>query len=225
MKSVGLRAVICTAEPLYPFQRKEIEAAFGCPVVNEYGSTEGGVYAFQCPQGNMHLMAENAYVEFIKDGQPVEPEEVGEIVVTTLGNYACPLIRYRLGDMGSYSSETCPCGRGLPLLASVEGRQHDTIITQDGRIIHGEMFTHIMDYTQGIAQFKVVQHSPQAFELLVVPSSGFEPESLVQATEKMKEMLGYGVDINVHIRDSLPLEKSGKFRWIVSQVGQDHTAP
>lgn len=220
MQDAGLKAVVCTAEPVYPFQRKAIEDAFCCPVVNEYGSTEGGVYAFQCPSGRMHLAVENAYVEFLKDGQPVGPGELGEIAVTTLSNQACPLIRYNLGDIGSFSLETCPCGRGLPLLSSVEGRQHDTIVLADGRAVHGEMFTHIMDYAQGIARFKVIQKTSQSFDLLVVATSGFEPRSLEIATDKMKEMLGDGVNIDVHMRDDIPLDKSGKFRWIVSNVNQ-----
>ena len=97
---LGVAAVFCTAEVLYDHQKSTISRAFGgVPVVNGYGSREGGFIAHECPAGHMHITSENVIVEFIREGRPVAPGEDGEIVVTHLDNHAMPFIRYRTGDV------------------------------------------------------------------------------------------------------------------------------
>ncbi len=54
----GLVAVFATAEPLFDFQRKTIEAALGCQVGVEYGCRDGGLVALECPEGGLHILAE-----------------------------------------------------------------------------------------------------------------------------------------------------------------------
>ena len=104
-----LRVVFTTAEPLHVFQREAIQAAFGCHVAEEYGCRDGGLAAFECPQGGMHTFAEGSYLE-IKDP---DPDGRGEIVLTCLDSLAFPTIRYRTGDMGRLDPMPCACGRSL----------------------------------------------------------------------------------------------------------------
>ncbi|MCK9906794.1 hypothetical protein MXD63_43230, partial [Frankia sp. Cpl3] len=59
---ISLKAVVSTAENLLPHQREAIAQAFRAPVVNEYGARDGGIIAFQCIAGNMHVFAENCYL-------------------------------------------------------------------------------------------------------------------------------------------------------------------
>ena len=85
------------------------------------------------PEGSLHITAEDIIVEIIDDnGQVLPAGESGEIVVTHLRTTEFPFIRYRTGDIGTLATEPCQCGRGLPVLANVEGRTTDFIIAADG---------------------------------------------------------------------------------------------
>ena len=114
------RAIICTTDGLDLSARSVIEHTFGCKVFARYLSPELGVIASECPQHQgLHLNAENLYVEVLCGERPATPAEMGRVVVTDLGNYGMPLIRYQPGDLAAFAVQECACGRGLPLLARV----------------------------------------------------------------------------------------------------------
>ena len=100
LSGLGLKAVICTSEPLFKEQRSTISKAFLCPVINEYGISESGICAFECPYGGFHIMSENIYLEIVRNGKNIKDGEIGEIVITQLNNFSAPLIRYHTGDLG-----------------------------------------------------------------------------------------------------------------------------
>ena len=131
----AIRAVIANAEPLRAAQRRNIEAAFRCPVRETYGLSEIVAAANECEHGAMHLWPAAGVLEILDDGRPVAAGAAGELVSTGLMNPDMPLIRYRTGDRCSLGAEQadCPCGRTLPLLGSIEGRCDDIIYTRDGR--------------------------------------------------------------------------------------------
>ena len=100
--------------------------------------------AHECPAGTMHVNAESTYVEFLREGRPAQPGEPGEIILTALDLYSMPLLRYRVEDVGAAADTTCPCGRGLPTMAIVEGRVQDLISLAGGRFLPGEFFPHLL---------------------------------------------------------------------------------
>jgi len=121
----ALRAIQSIAEPLTETMRGRIESAFGVPVKNTYSCCEGGYLASPCPGGSgLHVHAENILLEVLdKSGRPCGTGETGRVYLTTLHNFQMPLIRYELGDEATLGPERCPCGRGLSLLASVQGKR------------------------------------------------------------------------------------------------------
>jgi phenylacetate-CoA ligase len=60
--------------------------------------------------------------------QPVKEGEVGEMVVTTLGKEAAPLVRYRTRDLTRIVTERCPCGSLMPMHDRILGRSDDMFI-------------------------------------------------------------------------------------------------
>ncbi len=146
-RTLGLKAVISTAEVLYDWQREALAAAFGAPVVNEYGMCEAGILAYECPKGSMHLMDEAFVVEIL----PVEGSPSGDIVITELENPAAPLIRYNTKDMAGRVEGKCECGRGLSRLTPIEGRAYDIIYAADGSVVAGALLTHTMKSLEGVA--------------------------------------------------------------------------
>lgn len=125
-----LKVIALTGEPVYAFQQRRIEETFQCPVAEEYGNGELGSMAFQCPEGNLHVTAENVFLETVSTELPVDGAG-GILLATQLHNRLFPLIRYDTGDAGSISPAACRCGRGLPIVRVV-GRLRDRLVGHDG---------------------------------------------------------------------------------------------
>src|SRR5690606_42070577 len=119
-----------------------------------YSAEEVGYIAHQSPQDESYLVqAEHVIVEVLDaDGAPCLPGEVGQVVVTTLNNFARPLIRYALGDYARVGGPAA-CGRGLPVLQDIRGRQRNMLRLPDGNRIWPR--TGFKEYAAGAP---VVQH-------------------------------------------------------------------
>jgi len=218
LKRLDLKAVICTAEKMYDYHRELLEEMFDCPVVDEYGSTENGIIAFQCRHGNMHMMADHLCVEFLDEqGRRVRPGEPGHIVITDLVSYHMPLIRYDIGDIGRYTEKECTCGVSLPLMDIVEGRKEDFIRLKDGRMIHAAYLCYTLK-DDSVHEFKMYQKSLDRLLVQIVKSPGFGPRSEALLRKKLKSALSAEVDMDFVYVDTIPRDPSGKLRYFVSEV-------
>ena len=113
-------------------------------------------------------MAETVIVEVIgADGSPCREGEIGKVVVTDLHNFASPMIRYVLGDFAEMGGR-CACGRGLPTLRRILGRERNLIVKADGTRHWPLVGFHQFDEVARIRQYQFVQHSLQAIEFKVV---------------------------------------------------------
>lgn len=225
LDDLGVAVVFVTAEQLYPHQRNAIANAFGCPVANGYGARDAGFIAHECPEGRLHITAEDILVEIVDaNGQSCPPGEPGEIVTTHLRNRGYPLVRYRTGDLGRIHPEPCPCGRCLPVLAAVEGRSTDFVLTKDGRRVHALALIYILRELSGIREFQVVQMSRDRIGIRLDPLPASEDASAsMDATlrTKFREVLG-DVSVEIHRQTPIPRPASGKFRYVISEVTTGH---
>ncbi|MCR4303422.1 MAG: hypothetical protein NUV63_04225 [Gallionella sp.] len=217
-KKLGIEAAIYTGEGLTRTQRDRIESVLGCPTVTEYGCTELGIIAFECPDHGLHVSHDNLLIEFLVNGRQAMPGEQAELVITNLNEWTHPLLRYKIGDFAAPSAKTCACGRTLPLIEELGGRVHDSIRTPQGRMIHGLFFTHLFDRLPEVAQFRVIQRRLDSLDIeIVVP--GASAEKVKRSVEKtICDSLGETMSLVVRIVDSLPVAASGKTRWIVSEL-------
>src|SRR5262249_30118947 len=153
--------IITTAMVLHSWQRQVIEDVFACPVTNRYGCEEVSLIACECEQHQgLHVNADGVYVEILRNGSPAAPGEPGSVVVTDLTNRAMPLIRYQVGEVGAGAGRTVLCGRGLPLLDRLEGREADFVVTPAGEMISGISLTeNFALQVPGIAQLQIIQES------------------------------------------------------------------
>ncbi len=219
-----LGVIFCTAEKLYDHQRQLIEAVFKAPVANGYGSRDAGFIAHECPQGNLHISAEDIIVEILDDQQqPVPLDEQGEIVITHMATQAFPMIRYRTGDIGRLSDQPCSCKRGLPVLAEVIGRANDLLRATDGASIHGAFIGNIIREDNAINQFQFIQHKPRLFELKVTCHQGTSAAATALKA-KLKHVLGQEAQIEINIVTSIGAEKTGKFKYIVNRCNDNQPA-
>ena len=220
---VGIKAVFSTAETLYEPQRELIESVFGCTVSNEYGCSETGAFAYECPYGNMHISSENVIVEFVPGEYGSSVPGAGEITVTLLTNSYMPFVRYRIGDLGAPVDTACACGRTLPLMKLVATKVTDTVVNRQGRRFSSEIFDYInlglVDKgIRGIKQFRVIQKRPEHFEVQVVKDTQFSEAPVRFFREKMVEFLGEEIVVDFVYVEHLSRDRTGKLRYFVSEI-------
>jgi phenylacetate-coenzyme A ligase PaaK-like adenylate-forming protein len=219
LDALGVRVVFVTGETLYPQQRELIERVFKAPVANGYGSRDAGFIAHECPSGSLHLSAEHILVELVGEtGERVASGETGEIVVTHLATREFPFIRYRTGDLAVQSVSSCPCGRGLPVLETVHGRTTDFIRTRSGNAMHALALIYEVRDEQAIQAFKFVQAQDLSIELQLVAGPELTAHREQQILVKLARRLGPDTPITIARVARIQPEKSGKYRYVVSQA-------
>ncbi|AKH19711.1 phenylacetate--CoA ligase family protein [Sedimenticola thiotaurini] len=219
MDNLGIKVAFVTSERLYEEQKKEIESIFGCPTANGYGGRDGGFIAHQCPAGNMHITAEDIIVEIVdSSGEPVPAGEAGEVVVTHLATREFPFIRYRTGDVAVMDDSTCPCGRGLPVLKEIQGRTTDFIVTKSGVRMHGLALIYILRDIPSVKEFQIIQESVDSIRVKLVVLGSYGEQDKQSIVDGFKLRLGDDVEVILEQVDKIEAEKSGKFRYVKSQV-------
>lgn len=219
------KSIMVSAGTLYPDMREAIETAFNSKVFNRYGSREVGDVACDCgAQMGMHVSPYTHYVEIIReDGSPAEPGELGEIVISNLTNYSLPMIRYRIGDMGKWSSEPCSCGRHWPLIKEISGRVSDMFVAKDGTHIHAGYFVSLLFLRDWIAKYQIIQEELDKITILIVPRHDMKEETQYnlefnQISSSIKKLMGEDCQVDFVLKESIPATSSGKYRYLVSKV-------
>lgn len=219
MSDLGIQVAFVTSEKLYDEQRAIISEVFGCPVANGYGARDAGFIAHQCPSGSLHISAEDIIVETVRsDGTPAAQGEVAEIVVTHMATADFPFVRYRTGDMGVLGSEPCACGRGLPVLKEVQGRTTDFVVARDGTVMHGLALIYTVRDLPGVDKFQIEQVSLDLTVVRLVANKAFDDASEARIVREYRARLGDAVEIRVEKVVDIPVEASGKYRYVSSRV-------
>jgi phenylacetate-CoA ligase len=216
-----LQAVFVTGEVLVAADRRMIAETLGAPVVDGYGGRETGFVAHECPEGGMHVAAEHVIVELVDEaGRAVGPGREGQIVVTQLENYAMPLIRYVTGDVGVWEGQDCGCGRSLPVLREVRGRQTDFVVTPDGTVRHALSLIYALRDLDIMEQFRIVQDREYGVTVEVVPANGWGAEMAGVVEGRVRQYLQAEVPIRVAAVPSrwTSATASGKHRYVVSEA-------
>ena len=214
----GLRAVLTGAEALHDPERELIEQAFACPVFNTYGSREVMLMAAECEQhAGLHANADHLLLETLDaSGSPVPAGSSGAVAVTDFHNHAMPLVRYLNGDAASFATHACPCGRCLPLLASVDGRELDLIVAPDGRQLPGEIFVIVMNGWPDVRQWQVVQTAVDALLFRTVSAVPWTADRVERLEREVRAVSGTSMRIEICAVNDIGLAPSGKRRLTVS---------
>lgn len=219
-----LAVVIANAEPLYEHQRRTIAGVFGCPVRDTYGTAELVAAAGECGAGRLHLWPEVGVWEVLEDGEdvPMAAGETGRLVATGLLNADMPLVRYEVGDRAALAPEdaSCPCGRTLPIVASLVGRLDDVVVTPEGRRV-GRLDP-VFKADLPIREAQIVQTSAARVALRVVPAPGYGPAVADDLARRLSERLGPSMTVAVEEVERLPRGGAGKLRGVVSELGRQH---
>ena len=228
IETIKPRFILGGAELIDDFSRRFIEEVFDAPFYDQYAIVELDRIAWQCPAKlQYHIDADSIIVQFLDEtGEEVSAGEKGEIVCTSLFNYAMPFIRYSVGDIGIPSEDECPCGLTLPLMKVIEGRKDSLLTLPDGRLLSPRTFTIAMNMFKSIGdidQFRVIQKETGLFTLHIkkknegIDETTMENE-LVKHIGKMLNVSKEEVTFEVEFRDNIPFDKTGKFSAVVSEL-------
>ncbi len=214
---VGLRTF---GEILEPECRAICERVFGVPVVDMYSSQEVGYMALQCPDNDhYHAMSENVLLEIVDErGEACPPGAIGKVVVTALHNFATPLVRYDIGDYAE-AGPRCSCGRGLPTIKRILGRQRNLLVMPDG-----ERRWPVFDAGERpedlppMYQYQVIQRTRSQIHVKVVRDADFTPDETAQITRYLHQTLGYPFEVSFERVAEIPRSRTGKFEDFISEA-------
>ena len=215
-----LRAVSTWGDSLYPAYRSLIERVFQCQVFDTYGCAEGFQVAAQCEYGSYHIHALDVIVEYLDDNDQLVPEgEVANLVITRLHPGPMPLIRYKVGDLGiSAASKSCPCGRELPLLQSIQGRNADMVTTPSGNRLIVHYFTGILEHFTEIDVFQVEQDRLDHIIVRIVPNVEIVPTMKEKIIQALKEKGAQELEVDIEVVRSIPLSPAGKHNFVINTM-------
>ena len=218
------KSVISTSGVLYPFLRKEIEMIFGCEVYDQYGSREVSCIASECEYHNgLHISEETIILEIVDENGNECPVGVeGDVLVTSLVNYAMPIMRYKIGDRAIMEPGFCKCGRFHKRLKNVVGRSMDNFKLRDGTIIPSEYFIHFIGVVlnRGILKkIQIIQKSYDVIDLHVVYSNEeILSEDIQNIIQAVKKVMGENCTVNIHEKENIAPNSSGKYRYTICEL-------
>jgi phenylacetate-CoA ligase len=214
----GLSAVRTLGESIDAETRALCHDAWGVPVTDMYSAEEVGYIALQCPaHEHYHAQAETVLVEVLDDhDQPCPPGGVGRVVVTSLHNFASPIIRYDIGDYAEVG-EPCPCGRGLPVIRRILGRVRNTLVTANGERYWPAFGLRALQDALPIRQYQFVQKSYDLIEMRLVATK-LSPDQEAKLRARILDCLPAGFDLRLAYADDIGRGASGKFEEFVSEV-------
>lgn len=204
-------AIFPTAETLFPHYKETIEKAFGCPVRDQYASSEGAPFITECKCGHLHYCTDTGVIEF---------GEGGEMTVTCFETHGTPLLRYQIGDKAFLSKEQyCTCGCKMPRVDRIEGRSLDYIQSKsNGKFTSIYLSLVSADFMNSVKNMQFVQNDADSVDVYLETDDSYREEMNRTILSKLHYSLGADMEIRIHRVDSIEKDPSGKFRFIINRV-------
>ncbi len=213
-----LKAIFPTSEPLLEHQKALLEEVFDCPTPDQYASSEGAPFIYECPTGNLHY---DMYSGIFEKRYP--DSDSNEVLVTAFPTHSMPLIRYVVGDGVEFDdpNKKCSCGSQMPLVRKIEGRKMTFVYSKERGVVGAGNISNIVKYTPGIEKLQVIQSDKENILLKVMTGSD-DHEKVVSILEhEMRNRLGENINISFEFVDEIANEKSGKFLMIKNSLSMD----
>lgn len=207
-----VRWITCGAENLLEHQRKAIKKAFGVNPKQHYGMAEAVGNISECEYGKLHLDEDFAFLEFIAEKNSQTLRMIG----TNFTNPATPLLRYDTKDFAKLSTDSCRCGRPGRVIEQIDGRLEDYVILKDGTKI-GRL-DHVFKDLVNIREAQIYQKSLNEIIIKVVKSKNYITQDEITLLEEFKRRVGNDINISIDYVDQIERSKSGKFRFVISEV-------
>lgn len=204
--------VTTSSDELGVATRAHLERDLGVPVFSTYEAIEAFKIGFQCERRDGYHLNVDLY--------PLRIDPGGEVIVSNLVNRATVLLNYRIGDYATLSPEPCPCGRGLPLLASLDGRRDDAFVRADGSRVLPMTLTIAFTRTPGVRQFQLEEVERLRFVARIVAAPECDrPVAAEHAETTIRRVIGAEARVRVDYADRIEPGPGGKVRRFVALGG------
>ncbi|MGA2246524.1 MAG: phenylacetate--CoA ligase [Verrucomicrobiota bacterium] len=231
LKELPLRTGVFGAEPWTESMRRRIEAESGIKAYDIYGLSEiiGPGVAMECEcQSGPHIFEDWFYPEIIdlKTGQPLPDGAEGELVLTTLGKQAMPMIRYRTRDITALSRERCACGRTLRRIQRIGRRSDDMFIIRGVNVYPSQIETALLKVEGTLPHYQIILTRAKGLDEVEVQVEVTRElfGDTVGALEQMQRRLGHSVEsltglrVNLRLVQPQTLQRSeGKAKRVIDQ--------
>jgi phenylacetate-CoA ligase len=218
----GVKAVYSFGETIYDWQRQFLESFFHCRVHSQYGHREQCVLAGTCEKADTyHIFPDYGYVELVdRNGRPVTKEgDIGEIVATGFHTGIFPFIRYKTGDIATYTMQRCECGRQVPLLKSVEGRIQDFMVSKTNRLVPLMGVLQLISRSSShMKEYQLYQDHEGELILRLIKKEGFSERDVQQIKENIRTRLGDEFTFSLEYLDAIPRTIRGKYQFFVQKL-------
>lgn len=215
----GLLELRSLGESLPEDLRQRCERVLGVPLVDMYTCQEAGYLATQCPQHpHFHVQSENVLLEVLDaQGRACKPGQIGRVVITTLHNFATPLIRYDLGDCAEVGAP-CDCGRGLPVLKRIMGRYRNLVTLPSGELRWPKMGYESLRSVVPVDLMQMVQHSLEDIEVRLVKATPLTAEEQQALTDFIQRNLGHPFRLRFEYVADIRNASNGKIEQFISKL-------
>ncbi|MGK0446363.1 MAG: phenylacetate-CoA ligase [Polaribacter sp.] len=212
-----IKAIFLTAEIITPTMRKTFELFFKTKVYDQYASSEGAPFIFECKNQNLHLQLQTGIFEVLDEHN--NPANEGKLVVTSFTTCGTPLIRYDIGDSVTLSDKVCNCGDKNPIVNRILGREGDFIYSVEmGKVSSGNISNTLKD-VKGVQKFQVIQNGINEISIILIADKAyFKSNDEVLFLEKWRARVGYKMKIIISYVLEIPNESNGKFKMIKNNI-------
>lgn len=214
-----VKAIFPTAESINEGMRNTIESFFKTKMYDQYASSEGAPFIFECQAGKLHLEMQSGLFEVLDEHD--QPTKSGRLIVTSFTTEGTPLIRYDIGDSITLEADNilCACGNHNPLVKEILGRIDDFVYSpENGKINLGNVSNTLKD-THGIKKFQAVQNELHKIVILVIKDDlDYSEKTEKQFIKNWRERIGDQMELEIHYVNEIASEKSGKFRMVKNKV-------
>lgn len=203
---IKLKAIFPTSEPLDETKKQFLKEFFNCAVPDQYASSEGAHFIYECPHGTLHYDMHSGIFEIVDN----------RLLVTSFTTKCMPLIRFDIGDMIELddSCKICKCGSKMPIVNKIIGRTTDYLYSPERGKVTVSNISNVVKYLKGIRKLQIIQNDND-FSILVKYISDVKLEKELEY--ELKYRLGENIKITYKKVDEIEASKNGKFKMIIHE--------
>jgi phenylacetate-coenzyme A ligase PaaK-like adenylate-forming protein len=219
---IEIPLIITHSERTAPDIRKKLERAFPTTFLEHYGNRENTISCWGSGDATFHELSEYCHLEVESDNSIADHPNAGDLISTSLNNYAFPLIRYEAGDIVELLGYDDP-GIPYPRLRLIGGRGKDMLLTREGLTVPYVTYYLEKKGLKFIKQAQIEQVSLDEIIFRIVPIESYNREiDESKIIEMAEQALANKFTVNIEYMDQIPFTKTGKLAPIISKLAVDY---
>lgn len=213
LSSIPIKATVHAGEPgaNVPATKSRIEEAWNAKCYDHAGATEVGAHSFECTvqPGGTHLIESEYIAEVIdpQSGRPVAEGDKGELIITNLGRWGFPIVRYRTGDIVRVTTARCDCGRtSLRFEGGIIGRADDMVTVRGVNVFPAGVENILRKFAE-VDEFRITVSKVRQMDEMDVEvelCEGADPNVVHAIAERLDTMLSFRPRVHHLPRNALP---------------------